>query len=445
MNTKTKLKNKYIVFASVAAVSASASFLFWQKGKADTPSVAQLSQANTTISDETQQKIDELQRRADVYREIIDIKKKQGETLNNQLSITDTNIQQVQAQIEVSKQQIDDFNDQITRIEAQIREKEDLIATQKEILVNLVQSYYEVNLASPIISYLTDGNIASFIVKKDRIAQTGDKIQELLNSIKSIKDDLESQSAELDKKKSEFVVAHEKLQSQSSDLESVKQQRADLLAQTKGEEARYSQLLARVEEQKQELLDIDQYFAASGLSVDSYPKPSSSSFASTSWFFSQRDPAWGDATIGNTKTLMKSYGCAVTAVAMVLKEHGGSDNPGTLAKKSMFSGDLINWPSSWTSPKISLISSISHGSGSVDWSTIDAQIAKGNPVIVYIGKTQGGGGHYVVIHHKEASTGKYVVHDPYFGPNIYLDTSRALVGAMGQNSTTKIDQMIIYN
>ena len=439
MNIETKQNKKYSLYLSVALLIIATSFSLWQNGKADN-SITQI----TTTVDETQQKIDELEKKASVYREIIEIKKKQGETLNNQLSITDTNIDQVQAQIEVSKQKIDDVNSQITRIKAQIREKEEFILIQKEVLTRLAQSYYEVNLASPVISYLTSGNIAAFIVEKDRLSQTGDKITELVNSLKSAKDDLEAQSAALDQKKGEFVVTTAKLQDQGSDLESIKKQKASLLAQTQGEEARYQQLLARVEAQKQELLDIDEFFAASGLSVDSYPKTSSKYFASTSWYFSQRDPKWGNETIGNTKTLMKSYGCAVTAVAMVFKQHGGTINPGQLASEPIFSGDLINWPATWTAPAVSLASS-GKSHGNINWSTIDAQIAKNNPVIVYIGKTKGSGGHYVVIHHKEASTGKYVVHDPYFGPNIYLDTTRALIGAMGTQSNTIINQMIIYN
>ena len=423
-------------------MSLAISFLLWQKGSADT-SISQLSQTSSTTDADTQQKLDELQKRAEIYREIIDIKKKQGETLNNQLAVTDSNIDQIQAQIDVSNAQLSDINSQITRIESQIKEKVRVMENQKNILGSLMQSYYEVSLTSPVISYLTDGNIASFIVKKDRIEQTGDRISELVKALSDAKADLDAKSADLDAKKADFVIANEQLKSQGTDLESVKAQKANLLAQTKGEEDRYTQLLARVQEQKQELLDIDQFFAATGLSVDSYPKPDSKYFASTSWYFSQRDPKWANENIGNTKTLMKSYGCAVTAVAMVFKEHGGSMDPGQLANQPIFSGDLINWPSSWSNPKIALTSSgMSHGN--ISWPVIDAQLAKNNPVIVYIGKTKGSGGHYVVIHHK-TSDGKYVVHDPYFGPNIFLDTTRALVGAMGTSSSTVVNQMIIYN
>ncbi|MEI7891345.1 MAG: C39 family peptidase [bacterium] len=442
MQIKTKLKSKNSYLALMLALNVGIFFVLWQNIKAAN-SITDLPSA-TTVPDETQQKIDELKKRAEVYREIIDIKKKQGETLNNQLSITDNNIEQINAQIDVSKQQIDDLNSQINRIEAQIEEKKQKMEAQKAMLSNLMQSYYEVNLTSPVISYLSSGNVASFIIQKDRIGQTGDRIVDIVKEVKATKEDLDVKSSELDKKKVQFISTKEELQKQGTTLESAKKQKANLLAQTKGEEARYSELLARVEEQKQELLDVDQFFAASGLSVDSYPKPDSKYFAPTSWYFSQRDPKWANETIGNTKTLMKSYGCAVTAVAMVFKQHGGTINPGQLSSEPIYSGDLINWPAVWSAPKLALTGS-GKSHGNISWSIIDAQIAKNNPVIVYIGKTKGSGGHYVVIHHKEANTGKYVVHDPYFGANLYLDTSRALVGAMGTSSSTIINQMIIYN
>ncbi|KKQ50990.1 MAG: Membrane protein [Parcubacteria group bacterium GW2011_GWD2_38_11] len=450
MTIKTKLKNKFIIFSLVTAIGIMPSFLLWRNIKAETPSIAD---ELTAEEEETQEKIEELEKRADIYREIIDIKKKQGETLNNQLEITDTNIQQVQAQIEVSKQQIDDYNSQITRIEAQIKEKGETILSQKEMLANLMQAYYEVNLVSPIISYLTSGNIASFIVEKDRLSQTGDKIKELVESVKKIRDDLELQSKDLDKKKGEFVVTKEKLQSQGSTLESAKKQKETLLAQTKGEEARYAQLLARVEEQKQDLLNMDQLFlsgnfSVGGLSASEYiekNKPSSSLFASTSWFYSQKDPKWADVNIGNSTSDMKNWGCAVTSVAMVAKFYGDSITPGALAKKPIFSFDLMKWQmNEWSGAKISLVSTYGSAHRNLSWSVIDSSIKNKHPVIVYIGKTGGKGGHYVVIHNKDSKTGKYVVHDPYFGANLFLDTSRALVGAMGVSTATYMDQMIIY-
>ena len=177
-------------------------------------------------------------------------------------------------------------------------------------------------------------------------------------------------------------------------------------------------------------------------SVKSYSQPDKKYWASTSWYFSQTDSRWADQKIGNSKSLMKDYGCAVTSVAMVLKNLGASISPGSLAKAKVFSGDLINWPGSW-SPNIELASSIGHSN--VNWTTIKSQIANDHPVIVHIKKATGGGGHYVVVTGYDPSKKDYVVHDPYFGANLYLGTSMSLIGKLGTNSSTSIDQMIIYN
>lgn len=433
-NNKSENRIKFLL----SAIIFFAAFLIFCEVKAE--SITDISD-NGSLSDDDKEKLEELQRKAEIYRQIIEIKQKQGETLNNQISLTDANIEQVQNQIEISTKQIEDLNKQILRLQEEIKEKEMLINSQKQLLGQIVQTYYEVNNTEPVVVYLSGKNIASFMVEKDRIAQTGEKIKELVNSIIEIKDGLKKQSDELDQKKGEFVEKNQELQDKNDNLESIKEQKQTLLNQTQGEEARYQELLAKVEKQKEELLDIDQYFAASGLSADSYPKPDSKYFASTNWFYYQWDSRWGNENIGNTRTKMKSYGCAVTSVAMVFKKHGGSMDPGDLANQRIFSGDLISWPNSWSNPKVTLVSSKYHGN--ISWSTIDSQIKKGKPVIVYIKRSRGGG-HYVVVHHKD-SKGKYVVHDPYFGANIFLDTSRALVGALGTSSNTSVDQMIIYN
>lgn len=447
MKIDNKQKNKLVIISSLTALSLGLIFAV-QKGFATDTSISQIAQSS---DDETQEKIEELEKKAQVYREIIDIKRKQSNNLSDQLSITDTNIQQVQTQIDASKQQINDFNTQIIRLSAQIKEKEAVIARQKKILASLMQAYWESTQLNPVRVYLLDGNFASFLVNKDLISQTGDKVKSLVDSVTDLRIGLEKQSAELDKKKTDIVTAHQELQDQNENLQSIKDQREDLLTQTKGEEARYAKMLARVEQQKQQLLNVDQLFASgfsvSGMTVADFIKknePSSDFLASTSWFYSQKDPRWADQNIGNSNSDMKNWGCAVTSVAMVAKFHGDNTTPGALAKKPIFSSDLINWEmNGWSGAKIELASYGSSHSN-ISWPTIDSQLKQKHPVIIYIGKSGGKGGHYVVIHTKDTKKNKYVVHDPYFGPNLYLDTSRALVGAMGTNTNTFMDQMIIY-
>ena len=398
--------------------------------------------ASSAVSADTQAKIDELNKKAETYRKILELKQQQSATLQNQLSLMDSNIDQLNGQIDLSSRKIDEINSEILDLEGKIKQQEGMLAMQKELLSQLVQMYYVYGNESLDNALLFQDKVADLFLRRDKLSQLQGKIGSSVQSINDIRENLQSQIPLLETRKQDLVSTQVSLKEKSNTLATVMDNKQDLLSQTKGEQSRYAQLLANVEAQKEELLSIDELSIAGGLSAASFEKPSSDSFASTTWYYSQKDPAWGNQKIGNSNSYMKDYGCAVTSVAMVLASHGSAVSPGNLAKQKIFSWDLIAWPTTFSSSKIVMTADgFSHNN--INWSTIDKEIVTGNPVIVYIGKTAGKGGHYVVIHHK-AKNGKYVVHDPYFGSNIYLDTSRALVGKMGVDSGTRVDQMIIY-
>lgn len=433
-NKKTKIIYKFSLTLAILGLLV----LVFPNVNAEQQSIADgLSESD----DDTQEKIEELEKRAKIYREIIAIKQKQQESLNNQLDLMGNEMHRVETEIELNKRRIDSLNDKIANLQRQVVEKEEAIKSQTLLLTQLLQTYYAYSQQNSLSIFLTNADVASFMAKKDHLAQTGDKIKELVDALGNLKQQMLGQISDLEKSKAEVTELSFELQDKSSYLENSQQQKMQLLEQTQGEQERYQQLLARVEQQKLELLNIDELYNTSGLSVDSFAKPSNSAQASLSWFYSQRDPKWGDVTIGNSKSTLKSYGCAIAAVSMVFTKLGTTVTPMSLAKQPIFSWDLIFWPRTWPQKITMAGSGSSHGN--IDWSVIDAQVKKGNPVIVYLKRTAGGG-HYVVVHSKD-SNGKYVVHDPYFGPNLYLDTSKALVGAMGGQSSIVMDQMIIYN
>jgi peptidoglycan hydrolase CwlO-like protein len=381
-----------------------------------------------------------LEKKAHVYQDLIDLKNKQQNTLQAQLEAIErdqinnrNNLQKTQAAVE-------NISNQINSLERDISEKEKYIDTQKIILTGLIQSYYEYDRQGLLDVVLLNKDFSDIVNQSDYIEQSGTKVNDVLNDIIKIRNDLIANREELFSKKEELEKMRQDLIDRNETLQNSENQKQSLMDQTQGEEDKYKQLLAHVEEQQKELFD---FSSASNVdevnaSVSNYAKPKSN-LASNSWYFSQKDSRWGNQKIGNSNTYMKSYGCAVTCVSMVFKKYGASIDPGKMARQKIFYYDLIKWPASW-SPGISLTSSISHGN--IKWSTVDSEISKGNPVIVYIKKTNGGGGHYVVITGKDSKD--YIVHDPYFGANLYLGTSKALVGKIGADSKVVIDQMIIY-
>lgn len=443
-NKNAKAKIKIISCFKLLAVVFSLSLLVFNFHKVHADSCSDQC-ANAYPNDPDQQNkcednCKDLEKKAKVYQDIIDLKNKQQDTLANLLDTINKEQERNQINLKTTQEKVMALSSQISSLEREIKEKEKSIASQKIILESLMQSYYEYDQQGILEMVLLDKNLSN-LNQTDYLEQSGIRTTDILSDIKKTRDELANVRDELAQKKDKLQKTQDELKQKKSELQNSENQKANLLKQTQGEEQKYQALLARVEEQKRELFNFSE---ASNLdevraSVSSYSKPKSN-LASTGWYFSQADSRWGNKKIGNSSSLMKNYGCAVTSVSMVFRKLGASVDPGQMAKQKMFYYDLIKWPGSW-SPGIELVSSISHGN--VSWSKINSEIKKGHPVIVYIKKTNGRGGHYVVITGKDSKD--YIVHDPYFGPNLYLGTSRSLVGKIGANSKTVIDQMIIYN
>lgn len=432
---KTKTKTSFGLFGLSLIGLAIFGLLFFYstKSRADSIDCSQL-------TGDDKDKCQILEDKAKAYQDLIDIKNKQQDTLQKQMALIDAEQQNNQIELQRTQARAATLAEQIDAIEQEISYKENSIKYQQLILTGLLQAYYEDYQEGVLKIVLINKDFSEILNRADYMEQSSSKVSEILRTIQQNKEDLQLENADLQKRKAESEQAQQDLESRKNDLQATEIQKQTLLAQTQGEEQKYQQLLARVEAQKLELFN----FSSAGnladvdASVSSYSKPTDH-LASLSWYFSQRDPQWGSKKIGNSNSTIENYGCALAAVSMVLKYYGANVDPGTMAKQKIYYYDLIKWPGTWP-PSIDLASSINHGN--ISWNTIDSEIAKGHPVIVYIGKTNGRGGHYVVIHNKDKKD--YIVHDPYFGPNLYLGTSRALVGKLGADSGTRIDQMIIY-
>lgn len=446
---KQQLKTKNIFYNSfkvlILVIVFSFSFLAFNLHKIHADSCSdQCTSAYPTDPDQEKQCEDDcnnLNKKAKVYQELIDIKNKQQDTLASQLDSIAKEQDKNKLDLQDTTSKINDLGQKIDGLESDIKSKEEEINVEKKILAGLMQSYYDYDQQGILDLVLVDKNFSETLSQADYLEQSGVKVSDVLNTIQKAKNDMQDNMNQLNSDREEMNKLKEKLTASNADLQLSENQKQSLMDKTQGEEQKYRDLLAHVEAQKKELFN---FSSASNLSeinasVSSYPAPKDH-LASTSWYFSQRDPRWASQKIGNSKSTMEDYGCAVASVAMVFRKLGSNTDPGNMAKQKIFSFDLINWPTSW-SPGISLVSSISHGN--INWKTIDSQISKGNPVIVYIQKTNGGGGHYVVVTGKDSND--YIVHDPYFGANLYLGTSKALVGKIGANSKVAVNQMIIYN
>lgn len=437
---KNKIKNK--IFIGLLVIFLGGGFLLFDLVSAE--DTVTLSEEEKEKIEDANEELQKLNEKAETYEKILLLKQKQKSLLGNQIGSLNSEISNLKNDIKNNSQKIEEFTKKNEELQIEIARNEDLIRTQKKFLADILRAYQENNSGFLAKVMFSIENFSAISRHNDSLWQASDKIIEITRNLKSLQDQIKISQKEIIKNKDELVTAKIKLEEENIKLNATKIQKSTLLVQTEGDEATYQSKLNKIEKQKQELLgDIDELYNANFAEISQFAsgleKPKTG-LASTSWYYSQKDPRWGNETIGNSKSKMKDLGCAVTSVAMVFTTQGEKINPKQLSDKPIFSWDLINWPKTWNS--LTLSSSTAHSG--VNWSTIDNEIKNNNPVIIFI-NAKSGAGHYVVVHHK-ADNGKYVVHDPYWGANIYLDSTIELLSKLYKVSISKraINQMILY-
>lgn len=437
------MKNKIYIVGLIVISFFGVAFSFILPIQATEDTTGLTEEEKEEIEDKNDE-IEKLNEKAAAYEKMLLLKQKQKSLLGAQINDLNANIEDIKKNIQENSDKLAQLNKKNDELQSEISKSDSMIQGQRKILANIIRDYQENNddIYTKIIFNIENFSIASN--RNDYLDQTSNKIMEITDNLKTLQAKIKASQSEVLKNKDLLVEIKSKLEEENTHLMSTKTQKNNLLVQTEGDEATYQAKLEKIEKQKQELLgDIDELYNANYAEISAFAsglERPTSGLGSTNWYYSQKDPRWGNENIGNSKSKMKDLGCAVTSVAMVFTCQGEHINPKQLSDKPIFSWDLINWPTSWDS----LILSSSTAHAGVSWSTIDKEIKANNPVIVFI-NARNGAGHYVVIHHK-ADNGKYVVHDPYWGANIYLDSSIELLSKLYKVSITKkaVNQMIIY-
>ncbi len=446
-----KRKNNLVYFLLIPMLiilGARFALIIHAQDSSDSTDGITISEEEQKEIEKKQKKIKELEKKSATYEKILQLKQKQKTLLGTEINNLNSEISSVKKDIEENRKKMEELNRMIDELENKIAQKEKMIDLQRKILADVVRMYYQNRKDIDTSILLGLDTFSGIVASNDHYSQLSQRITEITADLKAMQINLKDEQKSLKEAKQALIDVRSKLEEEKTKLSATKLQKNSLLIQTQGDEEKYKKRLAKIEKQKQEILgDIDELFNANSAELSALAQKAPSDYwASTRWYFSQKDSRWGNKNIGNSKSKMKDYGCAISAVSMVFTYYGQRITPGEMCKKPIFYWDLINWPKSSSavglSGDIKLSSSISHGN--INWKTVDKEIKADRPVIVFI-SAKGKAGHYVVIHHK-TKKGKYVVHDPYFGANIYLDSTFELLSKIYKVSVSKksVDQMILY-
>ncbi|MDO8626284.1 MAG: peptidoglycan DD-metalloendopeptidase family protein, partial [Candidatus Magasanikbacteria bacterium] len=144
------------------------------------------------------------------------------------------------------------------------------INKQKQAVGELLSFLYERDKLSLLAVLLKSPRLSDFADQAHQVQNLNNKLIGLLTELKTQKEAIEQDKQRLDLKKSELETLNSKQISQKVALSGNKAGKDTLLTQTKGQEAKYQQLLSGVEKKKAEFFAELQKFEAEALKTGAF-------------------------------------------------------------------------------------------------------------------------------------------------------------------------------
>jgi murein DD-endopeptidase MepM/ murein hydrolase activator NlpD len=246
----SSLSGKKISIACLVLLLSTAGFLY----AADDTSIK-------TLTKQKEAQYDALNDKIDAYQKILELKEKQGNTLEGQITGLQAQTESLSSQIEVNQSQLEQLSKDIDQLQSRIDEKSVLINQQKKILSELLRTYYQDFSHSITPALLTQEETVNYLNNANWNTDVSQKVSELLDSVQGLRDSLASEQKSLDEKKQAVNDLQEQLNARNEYLSSSKYTKERLLGQVTAEQQKYDAQIDDLEEQKealeQEISDIE--------------------------------------------------------------------------------------------------------------------------------------------------------------------------------------------
>lgn len=276
------MKNKYTVsqhafFLAILFFSGVVLFSFATQFT-NAQVITELSEAAQKAIDDKEEELESIDAKIKAYKQIIDLKQRQGATLSEQIEGLQAQVDKLELEINTTKKKIKDLESQIRSLSLRVAEKSILIDRQKKILAELMRVYYSDYSGENTPTFLTSSESLLYFKTESWAVDISDKVSELLDSVKTLRDKLAVEQQEVTDKKNEVDSLYKDLDAQSNDLEATKRNKAALLSKTQAEETKYEGLVDDLQKQRDaienEIEDLE-----SGLSTEGLPSASKSLLA----------------------------------------------------------------------------------------------------------------------------------------------------------------------
>lgn len=173
----------------------------------------------------------------------------QKQTLQNQVAAFDSQISSVEYQIYLTNKKISLLESQIKETEKEMAQAEKDLQVARNQLSEIIRVMYEDGQLSALEVVAKSGSFSEFVNRSEYMEQMQLKIKDGADKVIAIKNKLEAQKKQLESDQKEAETLKKAQVSQRNGLSQQKSVKDELLAATKGDEAEYRAMVAKLKKQ----------------------------------------------------------------------------------------------------------------------------------------------------------------------------------------------------
>ncbi len=197
------------------------------------------------------EKIKQLEETIGKYRKNIVATQTQAVSLKNQISIIDNHVAAVAADIDLTKEKIGVAQNEIDLLVFSIKEKEKVIAKQKELIGKLIQNLHADDERGYLEIMATNESFADFYSQVRYLANVYSDLGWSAKNLRLTKEDLDTKKKQVSDRRAQYAELQKNLEQKKLDLEEQHGSKQNLLAETRSSELKYTTLLRSLKQQYQ--------------------------------------------------------------------------------------------------------------------------------------------------------------------------------------------------
>jgi len=205
---------------------------------------AESPQNNQELINQKLEEIKKIQENINQFKSSISEKQKEGKTLENQISIYDSNIYKNQLEAQETMINIERSELEMEDIEARIEEDKIRIEENKIYLKEMIRVLYGYQQESLFETFIERDSLSDFFNEMNALEAVQQKIFGTVVSLKQEREDLSLRNEELQDNQISYQNLLEIRYEQNISLESLKMQKEELLQITSGEEDKFQELMS---------------------------------------------------------------------------------------------------------------------------------------------------------------------------------------------------------